>query len=152
MIELLIRVVVDTNIWISALINPVGPPARLIQAFRDGRAQLVLSEQLLDELHEVAQRPRIRRRIPFDDQELAELLRTARDRAIIVIVSGNLLLCRDPKDDVVIETARVGQARYVVSRDEDLTRDPNLVDTLRGFGIDVLTVARFLALLDAQTS
>lgn len=44
----------------------------------------------------------------------------------------------------------LGGARYLVSRDEDLTRDLTLVETLRDQGIDVVTVARFLELLEAE--
>lgn len=65
-------------------------------------------------------------------------------------ISGGLHLCRDPKDDLILETAIVGRARYLVPRDEDLTRDLDLVSALRGYGIDVLTVARFLEQLGAE--
>jgi predicted nucleic acid-binding protein len=59
-------------------------------------------------------------------------------------------LCRDPKDDLIIETAIVGGGRYLVSRDEDLTRDLDLVEVLQAYGVEILTVARFLELLDAE--
>jgi putative PIN family toxin of toxin-antitoxin system len=51
-------------------------------------------------------------------------------------MDGTLRLCRDPKDDLVIETAIAGGARYIVSRDEDLTRDLDVVNTLREYDID----------------
>ena len=152
MIELLIRVVIDTNIWISALITPHGPPARLIQAVFDGRVQLVFSAPLLAEVYAVIYRERIRRRIARDDRALEEFFDAMRDGAIVVPIAGTVRLCRDPKDDLVLETAIAGGARYVVSRDEDLTRDLSLVDALRQHGIDVLTVARFLELLEARSS
>jgi predicted nucleic acid-binding protein len=68
----------------------------------------------------------------------------------VVEIDGTVRLCRDPKDDVVIETAIRGGAHYIVSRDADLTRDLALVDVLRIYGIDVLTVARFLERLDVE--
>jgi putative PIN family toxin of toxin-antitoxin system len=151
-IELLIRVVIDTNIWISALINPSGPPAKLIQAILSGQVQLVLSAPLLAEVHDVVRRERIRRRISMDDRALDDFLNAMRDGAIITTIDGTLRLCRDSKDDLVVETAIAGGARYIVSRDEDLTRDLDLVDALREYSIDVLTVARFLELLDNQPS
>jgi predicted nucleic acid-binding protein len=51
---------------------------------------------------------------------------------------------------MVVETAIEGGARYIVSRDEDLTRDLDLVEALQVYGVEVLTVARFLELLDAE--
>ena len=102
MIEELIRIVVDTNIWISALINPNGAPARLIQAIRDGRVQLILSAPLLDEVDTVLNRGRIRRRISLDTGEVEEFLRTACERAVMVAVAGDLRFSRDVKDDIIV--------------------------------------------------
>jgi len=41
----------------------------------------------------------------------------------MVSIEGRLKLCRDPRDDMILETAIVGKATHIVSRDEDLTRD-----------------------------
>ena len=65
----------------------------------------------------------------------------------LVPVSGDLRLCRDPDDDIILETAIQGGATYVVSRDEDVTRDLDLLDHLRERGIETITVQRFLVLL-----
>lgn len=65
----------------------------------------------------------------------------------LIPVSGDLRLCRDPNDDIILETAIRGAATYVVSRDEEVTRDLDLVDHLRKQGIEPITVQRFLALL-----
>jgi len=50
-------------------------------------------------------------------------------------------------DDIILETAIQGGATYVVSRDEDVTRDLDLLDHLRERGIETITVQRFLVLL-----
>ena len=62
----------------------------------------------------------------------------------MVAVAGDVRLCRDPDDHVVLETAMRGQAEAAVSRDEDLTRAPELAEYLAAAGISLLTVARFL--------
>lgn len=144
--------VIDTNIWISAFINPRGRPARLIQFAFDGRILLGLSEPLIAEILQVLRRDRIRRRIARQDLEIQEFMDRVRRRSIIVQVGGGLRMCRDPKDDLVLETAIVGEAQYVVSRDEDLTRDLGLVEALQGFGIEVLTMAHLLEILEAETA
>src|SRR5207248_38008 len=48
-----LRVGVDTNILVSALLNERGAPARILTAFREGRFTLVTSMPLLEELEEV---------------------------------------------------------------------------------------------------
>ncbi len=65
----------------------------------------------------------------------------------LVSVTGDLQLCRDPDDDIVLETAIVGQAAYIVSRDEDITRDPTLTRQLVAQGIEPITVNHLLQLL-----
>ena len=66
-------------------------------------------------------------------------------------MSGDLHLCRDPDDDVVLETAVAGGAQYVVSRDEDITRDLELTQQLADRGIEPITVSRLLDLLAPDT-
>jgi predicted nucleic acid-binding protein len=76
-----------------------------------------------------------------DIEELTALLR---ERAEIAAVAGTLRVCRDPDDDMVIEAARVGRADVLVTRDDDLKRDWDLVELLQVQGVRVLSVARFL--------
>lgn len=56
-----LRVVVDTNVWVSALINPHGPPAQVLAALKRNAFEPILAKALLDELVEVVRRPRLRR-------------------------------------------------------------------------------------------
>ena len=150
MIALLIRVVIDTNVWISALINPSGEPARIMQVIRDRRIHFIVSPPLLTEMYEVVQRRRIRSRIRLTDRELDAFLAEIRELAVMVTIHGEVSWCRDVKDNIVVETAIQGGAAYIVSRDEDLTRDLNLVAILQDLSIEAVTVARFLQLLDAE--
>jgi len=66
------------------------------------------------------------------------------ESARTVSVEGYLNLCRDPRDDMVLETAIAGKATHIVSRDEDLRRDVDLVRELEARGIQVVTVNNFL--------
>ena len=63
-----IKVVIDTNIWVSALINPFGYPARIRKAFEKGIFQVVVSEPILEELADVLNRPRIREKYDVTSQ------------------------------------------------------------------------------------
>ena len=146
----MLRAVIDTNIWVSTLLNPTGYPAKVLAALLAERFALVISPPLLAELRGVMTRERFRRRYAIEDAHLTELLRSLTTSALSVEVRGEIQLCRDPKDNMVIETAINGQADVIVSRDEDLSRDPDLAAALTEYGIRVLTVERFLRELDEE--
>ena len=135
-------VVIDTNVWVSAFLNPEGFPARLIQAGKTGSFSIVSSLPLLDELQEVLLRPRIMKIRSSTEIDVETFMASSAAVVQLVPVSGELNLCRDPDDDVILETAIQGNAIYVVSRDEDLTRDLDLNDRLREQGIETITVQR----------
>ena len=144
-----LRAVVDTNVWVSAALTPVGHSARVLDALRAGRFTLVTSEPLLDELADVLRRPRIVRRFGTTSDQIAELILQLRDRAEIVTVEGTVDVCRDPDDDRVIETALRGVASVLVTRDDDLKGASEIAAFLAPAGVAVKSVQRFLDLLDA---
>jgi uncharacterized protein len=145
------RAVVDSNVWVSALVNPAGAPAQVLAALRAQRFELVLSEPLLTELADVLRRPRFARRFAVTPEMTAALLAVLRARAHRVELAGTVRVCRDPNDDMVIETALTGHADALVSRDDDLKRSPEVAAALAERGIRVLSVQRFLdALAEAE--
>lgn len=146
-----LRVLIDTNVWISALINPHGRPAQIIEMLRQGFFVPVLSQPLFDEISEVMQRVRIRRRWQDNEASVQQTLGLLRQIAVDPAPPGNVRVCRDPHDDFILETAILGEAHYVVSRDEDITRDPEVASYLGDRGIALLTVARFIDLLETRT-
>jgi putative PIN family toxin of toxin-antitoxin system len=142
------RAVVDTNVWVSALLNRSGPPARVVAALEGRRFTLVTSEPLLAELEEVLARPRLVEKYGLTGTDRHELAVLLRSRAIVVPVTGSVQVCRDPDDDVLIETALRGLADALVTRDDDLKGAAEVVDVLMEAGVRVLSVRRFLASLD----
>jgi putative PIN family toxin of toxin-antitoxin system len=116
-------VLVDTNVWVSAFINPFGPPARLIRCWLDNRFQAVVSLPLLDELADVLSRPRITHKYPVRPADVEEFLELLVQRSQVVVPTGSVHECRDPDDDMILETALLGQAQYAVTRDDDIKRD-----------------------------
>ena len=142
-------VLVDTNVWVSSFINPSGSPARLVQAWRDGRYHVVVSLPLLEELSDVLTRPRITRKYPIVAADVEEFLQLLIQRSPMVVPTGAVRECRDPDDDLILETALLGQAQFAVTRDDDIKGDHDLVEHLESHGITVLTVQHFLDRLDA---
>jgi putative PIN family toxin of toxin-antitoxin system len=107
--------VIDTNVWISGLIFG-GIPAQIIQMFIDGSVLVVTSEELLSEL-----RRKINQRFPLFAPHLPPLEASIREKALLVQLGRHQVVAsRDVDDNLVIETAVTGGARYIVSGDKDL--------------------------------
>jgi len=139
--------VVDTNVWVSAFLNPAGYPAQLITIGRTGRFVIVSSRPLMDELNEVLLRPRIMKIRQTTVEDVKAFVTGAGAVVQLVPAANDVDLCRDPDDNAILEAAIQGRATYVVSRDEDMTRDRDLAQHLRERGIEAITVRRFLDLL-----
>lgn len=110
------RLVLDTNILVSALISSAGPPGQLLAAVRDKRVTLVTSEEQIAELRDVLGRERLR---PYLRQEDAEdLLATIDAIATVVDRLPTITLSPDPKDNPILATAVAGDADFLVSGDK----------------------------------
>lgn len=139
---------VDTNIWVSAFITPRSYASRLKFYWQANRFDVLTSVPLLTELAEVLSRPRLQTKYKYSMDELASYVRLIAWLSDQVSVTGKLSLCRDPKDDILLETAIAGSASHVVSRDEDITRDTALFNHLERHGVKATTINRFLAELE----
>jgi putative PIN family toxin of toxin-antitoxin system len=144
------RVVIDTNIWVSAFLTNRGHSARLIEAFRAGDFEVVVSEPLLHELGTVLRRPRLMNKYYYDETAITEYIALIKEQSIWVDILGTLNLCRDPRDNFLLETALFGGAEYLVSRDDDLKRDLALIQRMAELGIQVVSVQQFLTRLGSQ--
>ena len=89
-----LRVVIDTNIWIRILLKGrVTLP--ILEAFNQDKFQLVMSQSLLDELHEVWNRPRLRKYI--DRNQAIRLEQQLKNRAIWIEPKTIPLIAEIPK-------------------------------------------------------
>jgi len=143
----MIRVLLDVNVLISALISPSGPPAQILDAWREDRFLLVMSEEILAEFQRVAAESRLRRRYGLTPLRLSRLARGLRQFAFMtqgkVKVRG---VARDPQDDNLLACAVEGKADYLVTGDEDLL-------TLREYeGVKILSPAEFVLALGGEQS
>ena len=143
----MIRALVDTNVWISALLNPVGFPGKVLDAMLQGRFVHILPDGILDEIRAVLARKRIRRRSGLTDQETEDYIALIAGCSETVRISGRRFGCRDPKDDMILEAAVEGEVEFIVTRDGDLKGDPLLMERMRKLGVDIVSVSAFLNLL-----
>lgn len=107
----MIRVVLDTNIIVSALLQPLGPPAQIFLLAIGGSNQLCMSGDVYAEYEDVIRRPRLRRA----EDVIAATLQTVRERSLWVRPTEAVRACLDPDDDIFLECAQAGQANYLVT-------------------------------------
>jgi len=139
-----IRAVLDTNIWVSAILNPSGFPADIINSFRHGDFLAVISEPIISEIADVLSRPRIKNKYGITEADILELLILIEERCEHVLLSGDVQVCRDPEDNGVIETAIKGHAAYIVTRDDDIKFDKGVQAFLIQNNVTPISTARFL--------
>lgn len=145
----MIRALVDTNVWVSALINPVGHPGKVLDAMLRGGFVNILPDGILEELRAVLSRRRIRRRTRLTDQEAEGYIALIAGCSETMRSSGRRFGCRDPKDDMILESAVEGQVEFIVTRDGDLKGDPALMERMQKMGVGIVSVSAFLKLLPA---
>ncbi|MEM9156862.1 MAG: putative toxin-antitoxin system toxin component, PIN family [Cyanobacteria bacterium P01_F01_bin.33] len=111
------RLVVDTNIWVSYLLRSREPFSTIIDDITANHTLLYSAETLL-ELGEVLTRPKFAKYIKRQDVEafIAAFAETGEKVEIATV----LTVCRDPKDDKFLALAIDGKADYVISGDKDL--------------------------------
>jgi putative PIN family toxin of toxin-antitoxin system len=115
------KVVLGTNVLVSALLKRDSVPGRLLQAVWDGALGLVLSEELLTELRDVLRYPKIRKRLVASAIDVDLFLELLPFFTIQVDLSGiKVPRPRDAADAMVLATFVAGQAEWLVSGDEDL--------------------------------
>lgn len=113
------RVVVDTNVLISAALLTDSVPARLLRhLLRQGR--LLFSPATFDELHTRLWRPKFDRYVTIEDRKL--FLHDLQGVAdwLDPLASADAPACRDPADQVFVDLAMAGRAAALVSGDRDL--------------------------------
>ncbi len=142
-----IRAVLDTNIWVSAILNPAGFPAEILKSFRQGDFLAVISEPIIAEIADVLSRPRIRDKYGVTEADILELLILIEERCEHVLLSGDVRVCRDLEDNGIIETAVKGHAAYIVTRDDDIKFDKSVAAFLSQNNIAPISTARFLKLI-----
>lgn len=111
-----IKVIFDTNIWISYLIGyQLGDLTELLST---RKIELVLTEQLRTELLEVTGRKKFRKY--FNQDKVQELLKLMGILGTEYRVDEYPDVCRDPKDNFLLGLIRASQANFLVTGDQDL--------------------------------
>lgn len=112
------KIILDTNIWISFLIGHHLPEIRTIVT--DERFEVFVCPQLIREIIDVASRDKIRKYVPLTDvSDLLSIIRVFCSAIEIKVDSFSEI--RDPNDLYLLSLAETIDALYIVSGDADLT-------------------------------
>jgi uncharacterized protein len=134
-----VRLVIDTNILISALLAGTSLPAHLIVLWREGRFDLLTSADQLDELIRVTRYPKIRERLA--PALAGRLINELREIAGMVVDLPAVTICADPHDDYLLAMAAAGAADFLVTGDKHDLLDLKLFE-----GTKIITVRDFLTM------
>lgn len=107
----MIRAVLDTNVVVSASLTAAGSSAQILKAGFAGYFEWFVSEELLDEYHEVLVRPHLK----LNHKEVSQVLELIRQTATLVTPDERFSVASDPDDDKVIECAVEAQADHIVT-------------------------------------
>ncbi|BAY16429.1 hypothetical protein NIES2109_22430 [Nostoc sp. HK-01] len=112
-----IKIIIDTNLWISFLIGK--GLKELNNLLIEETIQLVISEEILEEIILVTQqRPKLQKYFPR--HKVDELIQILRAIGLFVIITTEVSICRDPKDNYLLGLAKDSAANFLVTGDQDL--------------------------------
>jgi putative PIN family toxin of toxin-antitoxin system len=126
--------VLDTNVLVSGLLSPYGPPGRLVDLVLDGAVVLLVDDRIVLEYREVLARPRFR----FDVHEVEAVLALI-DVAAERVSARPLAMALDDADDrPFLEVAHAGHAEALV------TGNPRHFRGAKALGVQVVSPATFV--------
>ncbi len=137
------KVIIDTNIWISFLI---GHQTQLVRRMlTDLRYDVYVCDRLIGEIRDVASRDKISRRItPSDVEDLLSIIHAFCQFTVIEAEIASSAV-RDPKDLYLLALADTIKADYIVSGDADL------IDIDQHNNTKIVKLADFKAMMQTQT-
>ena len=140
----MIKVVLDTNVFVSSLLVAAGLPAQILDAWRERQFLLIICPAIIAEVRDTMDYPRIRRKYPITDDDVARWVTLLERDALVV--SGDVTVVAgavpdDPSDEMVLACAVEVEADVIVSGDR------HLLDVGSYQSIPILTAREFLSSL-----
>lgn len=137
------RVVLDANIYVSALVNTQGYPRRIMERWEQNKFDVLVSASIIDEVGRVLRYPRIAQRHRQGEEAIQRFLELLSSQAVMVEPTEVLAVIKeDQSDNRYLECAAEGKAQYIISGDK------HLLELGEYKGIVILPPAAFGALLE----
>jgi uncharacterized protein len=133
------RVVLDTNQYVSALLKPDSNSARLIAMVHEGKITLIISQTILAEIRRVLAYPKVKKLHRRTQREIEQFIRKTEKIAIITPETLQIdVIKADHSDNILLACAVEGNADFIVSGDH------HLKDLKTFQGIPIVDPATFL--------
>ena len=105
------RIVLDTNVLVSALLTPHGSPARILDLIRQYEVKLCFDTRIMDEYEEVLKRPEL----PFLNENITTLLDFLQESGEVISSLPLIDKLPDPDDEPFLEVALTGRTDALVT-------------------------------------
>ena len=135
----MLKVVIDTNVFISALYLPESRPAGVVLLARRRKIHNFISPQILKEVERI-----IKKKLLWDNAKTQSAVRRIMNFSEEVQPQERLAIIADDPDNRILECAVAGQADFIISGDH------HLLDLENYHGIKIVTPARFLELIGGE--
>ena len=137
------RVVIDANIYVSALISPKGAPALVVNRWLEGHFDVLVSQPIINEILRVTAYEKLQRYTRLRESRL-EFVTLLSEQAIWVEPNEKLdVVSDDETDNRYVECAVSGDAQYIISG------DPHLLGVGEYQNIRCISPNDFIALMDS---
>ncbi|WP_291105204.1 MULTISPECIES: putative toxin-antitoxin system toxin component, PIN family [unclassified Flavobacterium] len=111
-----LRLVIDTNLWISFIISKKLNQLEPILLAENTR--ILFSSELVEELQATITKPKLQKY--FSENALEEMLTVFDPYIDFITVKSKVVICRDPNDNFLLALAKDGKANYLLTGDNDL--------------------------------
>jgi len=110
------RIILDTNLWISYLIS--SRHIKLDALIASDNFTILYSPELIKEFLTVAERPKFEKYFSADD--ISDLIEQINSVGELIEIQSDIQLCRDEKDNFLLNLATDGKADFLITGDKDL--------------------------------
>lgn len=135
------RIILDTNVLIAALLTPMGATGEVYRAWAEGTFTLLTSEEQMEELRVTLTKPTLAARIR--PHHAGRLVNNLRNMAEMIAPLPHVDRSADPADNFLLAMAEAGRADYLVTGDKG-----GLLALKRHSGTRILSVREFVAELN----
>ncbi|WP_179020911.1 putative toxin-antitoxin system toxin component, PIN family [Winogradskyella forsetii] len=132
------KIILDTNLWISFLISEKF--SQIDKLIENKKIILIFSNELLEEFIDVVSRPKFKKH--FSKKDIEKILEYFDQFGELVKVKSDIKICRDEKDNFLLNLSVDSKADYLITGDKDLLILEKIEDT------KIMTFSEFIELME----
>jgi len=118
------RIVIDTNILVSAVLTPKGNSAKILKLVLEGKLNLIISPAILEETRQVLRYPRLVKLMKKNKITMKEVYDFLDKMSNVAVITPGQLDIKaipdDPADNKILACGLEGKAEYIISGDHHL--------------------------------